>query len=207
MKHHYILIACEESQTICKALRQAGFEAFSNDLQTCSGGHPEWHILGDALEVIKGNGCFDLQDGNTTPFIDRWTMVIAHPPCTYLARSSAVAKSLGKQTLEQMHQGAHFFSKMLEANADYIAVENPIPLKAAGLPPYTQLIQPYNFGHQFSKATCLWLKNLPPLLPTHARCRNPKPFLLHCAGNSKRRSKTFPGIADAMVQQWGTLIQ
>lgn len=202
----FVLIACEESQTICKAFREAGFNAFSNDIQKCSGGHPEWHIIRNALDVIDSYGLFRLENGDFTPAIPHWDLVIAHPPCTYLAKSSAVAKAQGKQTIQQMIEGRMFFLNMWNCTAIHLCVENPVPLRAAELPPYTQIVNPFDFGHNFSKQTCLWLRNLPPLLPTRATYLNAPSYVNHCSHTSKRRSKTFAGIAEAMVEQWGNLI-
>lgn len=203
-KDIFILIACEQSQTVCMAFRRLGFSAFSNDIQKCYGGHPEWHILGDALIAIQAAQLVTLETGNKlrTP---HWDLIIAHPPCTMLTHSSAVALSQGKHTMEDVNLGAQFFMAMLKAPCPRVAVENPAPMKIANLPRYNQIINPYEFGHPYSKRVCLWLKNLPPILPT---CYNPRhePWLLHCAGNSRRRSKTFEGIAQAMAEQWGAQI-
>ena len=198
----YVLIACEESQTICKAFRQYGCAAYSCDLQKCSGGRPEWHILGDAEIVVEGCAAYTLETGEQVIIPNRWDLIIAHPPCTFLTHSSAVALSQGKHTMSQVEEAARFFMKMLNAPANCVAVENPAPLKICGLPKYSQTIQPYNFGHIYSKRVCLWLKNLPPLLPTHGMVINHIPWLGHCSSRSKRRSKTFEGIAQAMALQW-----
>lgn len=205
-KQPLILVACEESQTICKAFRENGFIAYSNDLQKCSGGHPEWHIYEDALKVVAGNNAFKLENGELTQTIEKWDLVIGHPPCTYLAKSSAVAKSKGYQTEQQMRDAETFFWKMYNANAKHVCIENPVPLKKAIRIPYTQIIQPYDFGHNWSKMTCLWLRDLPPLLPTHAKYLHPKSWHYGGSSSSKRRSKSFSGIANAMVQQWGNLL-
>jgi len=195
-----ILIACEESQTVCKAFRAKGHEAYSCDILPCSGGHPEWHIQGDVLPLLK----------------KKWDMIIAHPPCTYLTNAGAVhLYPKGKLNTDRLIKGQvakQFFMEILESRCDKICVENPIPSKIYGLPPYTQIIQPYQFGHQVQKKTCLWLKNLPELKPTKIM-KNPQSTKV--AGNwfnkggkdrQKNRSKFFQGIADAMAEQWGTLI-
>lgn len=159
-----VLVACEESQRVCTAFRELGHEAYSCDLLPCSGGHPEWHIQGDALELIK----------------IKWDLVIAHPPCTYL--SNAGARWLfagGKLNQERYRKGLSakaFFMSFLHANCDRIAVENPIPSSVYELPPCTQIIQPYEYGHSWSKKTCLWLKGLPPLRPTEIVTEH-KPFI------------------------------
>lgn len=201
-----VLVACEESQRVCTAFRELGHEAYSCDLLPCSGGHPEWHIQGDALELIK----------------IKWDLVIAHPPCTYL--SNAGARWLfagGKLNQERYRKGLSakaFFMSFLHANCDRIAVENPIPSSVYELPPCTQIIQPYEYGHSWSKKTCLWLKGLPPLRPTEIVTEH-KPFISSGSytkthdpkykgasrkgGSAQSRSKTFPGIASAMAEQWG----
>lgn len=201
-----LLVACECSQVVCSAFRERGIEAYSCDLDPSYGGHPEWHIVFDALQVVKGKGFWPLENGQVLVRDREWDMIIAHPPCTMLTHSSAVALSQGKHSLEDVKRGAWFFMQMLEAPAQLIAVENPAPMKIAGLPRYNQTIQPYDFGHRFSKRVCLWLKNLPPLLPTHARFVNHVQWLGHCSSSSKRRSKTFEGIAEAMAQQWSRYI-
>lgn len=204
---HALLVACEQSQTICLAFRNAGYIAFSNDLLRCYGGRPDYHIMGDALVVSKGNGVFDLEDGTQLCVHGHWGSIIAHPPCTYLTHCSAVSLATGKHTIDQVRDAACFFLQLLDTPCDRIAVENPAPMRVAGLPRYSQIIQPYDFGHVYSKRVCLWLRGLPPLLPTHARVLNHKQWLLHCAGTSRRRSKTFEGIAQAMVEQWGCYIE
>lgn len=203
-KDIFVLIACEQSQTVCSVFRRLGFSAYSNDIEKCYGGHPEWHILGDASIAIQPGRNVTLENGDKiiTP---QWDLIIAHPPCTMLTHSSAVALSQGKHTIEDVYLGAQFFMAMLNAPCERVAVENPAPMKRAKLPPYNQIINPYQFGHPYSKRVCLWLKNLPPLLPT---CYNPRheSWLLHCASSSRRRSKTFEGIAQAMAEQWGDQI-
>lgn len=193
-----ILIACEESQTVCKAFRARGHEAYSCDILPPSGGKPEWHIQGDVLEQLdKG-----------------WDMMIAHPPCTYLTNAGAVhyygkkAKSV-EERKKKGFEARDFFIKLLNAQIEKICVENPYPLKMFELPPHSQIIQPYWFGHPFQKKTCLWIKNLPELMPTKIM---EKPQSTKVAGNwfnkggkdrQINRSKTFQGIADAMAEQWG----
>lgn len=202
-----ILVACEESQAVCKAFRERGHEAYSCDIEPCSGGHPEWHLQVDALEMLKL----------------RWDMIIAHPPCTYLTNAGAVRMRVKCEIVPERYEKAmkakEFFLRFLAADCPRIAVENPTPMKLAGLPPYTQAIQPYEFGHPYSKRTCLWLKGLPPLKPTEI-VENHVPFVnggcKDANGNYRRfqgrkerdaktRSKTFPGIAQAMAEQWGNL--
>lgn len=205
-----VLIACEESQAVCKAFRARGYEAYSCDLQPCSGGHPEWHIQGDALEAMHSRP---------------WDMVIAHPPCTYMSKAGArwmypTAGSPSKERYRKAMEAKEFFMRFLDANVPRVAVENPRPMKIVGLPEPSQTIQPYAFGDPYSKATHLWLRNLPPLMAT-VICAKHEPYLPSNTGglargrggsrgvakNAKEASKTFPGIAKAMADQWGPLLE
>lgn len=187
-----VLVACEESQTVCKAFRETGHIAFSCDLQKCSGGKPQWHIQRDCISLIKDT-------------LSEWDLIIAHPPCTYLARVSAVALSVGKHTLDQVVAAKSFFMFFYNLPGR-VCIENPVPLSKVCLPAYNQIIQPYQFGDNWTKQTCLWLKNLPPLIPLcYAPCgmsRNCAPSWVYHKSGSKSRSKTFPGIARAMALQW-----
>lgn len=216
-----VLIACEESQRVCTAFRERGFEAYSADIQEPSGGHPEWHILGDVLQVLQG-GSFETMDG-AEHSVEKWDLLIAHPPCTYLSNAGACrlypkAGRLNKERCAKGMQGKAFFMRFLQADCEHIAVENPTPSVVYSMPPYSQVIQPYEFGHPYSKKTCLWLKNLPTLTPTKILTEykpylpsntsknkgNPDKHGVSGSGdNSKVRSKTFEGIAAAMAQQWG----
>lgn len=189
-----VLVACEESQTVTKAFRRVGVEAYSCDIQECSGGHPEWHIQGDALEQAY-SGEYDL--------------MIAHPPCTYLSKAGARwMKPKGGMVCQVRFalamQAKDFFMKLLDAPIPYVAVENPIPLKICGLPKCTQIVHPYQYGDPYSKTTLLWLKNLPELQSTNVV----EPIGSWTELNRKvsKRSKTFNGIADAMVNQWLSFI-
>jgi len=204
-----VLIACEESQTICKAFRDKGFEAYSCDIQECSGGHPEWHIQCDILEHLEKDNQYDL--------------LIAHPPCTFLSRAGArwlyQGGKINQQRYNQGLEALSFFKKMLNADIPRICVENPTPLKIFNLPKYSQVVQPFEYGHPYSKRTLLWLKNLPKLIPTKIVSEY-TPYLPSNTGgkkrgqkwsrgiskNSKESSKTFLGIASAMVNQWGPLL-
>lgn len=201
-----VLIACEQSQVVCTNFREAGYEAYSCDILPCYGGHPEWHIVGDATQVIGGHGEYTLENGSKISVPGFWALIIAHPPCTMLTHSSAVALSKGLHSEEDIKKARNFFMTMLNAPAPLVAVENPAPMKFIGLPRYNQIVQPYNFGHPYSKRVCLWLKNLPPLLPMRATYTTHKQWLEHCASNPRRRSKTFEGIAEAMAAQWGSLL-
>lgn len=206
-----VLIACEESQVVCTAFRERGHNAFSCDIMLPSGNHPEWHILGDVLPVL-GGGLIETLDGKQHN-IPKWDLIIAHPPCTYL--SNAGARFLypqGVLNMERYEKGVEakeFFMKFLNCNCEKVCVENPLPSKIFGLPDYSQIIQPYEFGHPYKKKTLLWLKNLPPLKPT---CIVECPQSTKVAGNwfntggkdrQKNRAKTFSGIAKAMAEQWG----
>lgn len=201
-----ILVACEESQTVTKAFREYGHAAYSNDINPCYGGHPEWHIVGDATQVINGNAAFVLQNGDTLIVEGYWSMIIAHPPCTYLTHRSSVHLHNGKHTMDDVARAAEFFMTMLNAPCQHVAVENPAPLKVAKLPKYNQTIQPYQFGAPYSKRVCLWLKGLPPLIPMAGYYTQYAPWLGHCNSTSRRRSKTFDCIADAMAAQWGMYV-
>ena len=201
-----VLIACEQSQVVCSAFRKVGIAAFSNDIQPCCGGHPEWHIIGDAVRVVQGNGTFGLEDGREVRVIGNWGIVIAHPPCTMLTHRSAVALSKGIHTIEDVSRAAFFFRLMLNAPANMVAVEDPAPMKFIGLPPCDQIVNPWQFGHPFSKRCCLWLRNLPPLIPMRGSCAKHIKWNAHCSSSSRRRSKTFEGIAEAMAWQWGALL-
>lgn len=216
-----VLVACEESQEVCKAFRALEHEAYSCDIQEPSGGHPEWHILGDALEAVKG-GVIATMNGQTHD-VWEWDLLIAHPPCTYLSKAGGSRLTVkGRLQEERYRKGIaakDFFMAFYNAPVNRIAVENPIPLKIFELPPYTQIIQPSMFGHEYLKATCLWLKNLPPLfatdcvIPTGKWVRSTDHRKNKCedawakSGHSsqKERSKTFPGVAKAMAEQWGRL--
>ena len=174
-----ILVACEESQEVCKELRKRGHRAFSCDIQACSGGHPEWHIKGDVTKLVNGNCEFKLQSGQTDRQTGKWDMLIAFPPCTHLAVSGARHFEQKRKDGRQ-REGIEFFCLFLEADCDKIAVENPVGIisgdyvkqwfpeiaKKYGLPKKpSQIIQPWMFGHKEPKSTCLWLKGLPNLIP------------------------------------------
>lgn len=208
-----VLVACEESQTVCKAFREKGHEAYSCDIQEPSGGHPEWHILGDAILVLQG-GTVTTMDG-VVHEIGSWDLLIAHPPCTYL--SNAGARHLWKDghlNAERVKNGImakDFFMEFYRAGIPKICVENPVPSGIYCMPEKAQIIQPYQFGHPMKKRTCLWLKGLSPLQPTdiipEEECESTKvPGNWYNKGGKERqknRSKTFPGIAAAMADQWG----
>lgn len=215
-----LLVACEESQRVCTAFRQRGWEAYSCDIIDCSGGHPEYHIKQDVIPLLNGNCDFETGDG-VKHHIDRWDMLIAHPPCTYLSNAGAcrLYPRKGELNIERYQKdldAKEFFLKFLNANIPHIAVENPIPTRVYNLPRYTQTIQPYEYGHPYSKKTCLWLKDLPELQPTNTvepicswvsgGSKNPDGSSRENKGmkfrDSKTKSKTFEGIAEAMAEQW-----
>ena len=220
-----VLVACEESQRVCMAFRERGHEAYSCDMQECSGGHPEWHIQGDVTKVLDGRCSFQTADTHTHTLTGKWDLIIAHPPCTYLTNAGACrlykvidGESYIKRSRFELGLDAKdFFLRCLNADCDRVAIENPIPTGIYRLPPYTQTIQPYEYGEPYSKKTCLWLKGLPELKPT----KIVEPICSWVSGgskkadgttrenkgmtfrDSKRKSKTFPGIAKAMAEQWG----
>lgn len=160
-----VLVACEESQEVCKAFRAKGHRAFSCDLQECSGGHPEWHIQGDVLPIINGNCEFETTDGQRHRIDGKWDLLIAHPPCTDLAISGA-RWFPEKQKDFRQQKAVAFFMQMALADCDLVAVENPIGIMSSVWRKPDQIIQPFQFGHPVRKSTCLWLKGLPPLVPT-----------------------------------------
>lgn len=183
-----VLIACEESQVVCKAFRERGIESYSCDIQECSGGHPEWHIKADALEIIK----------------IKWDLIIAHPPCTDLAVSGA-RWFKEKQADGRQQKSIDFFMKFINAECERIAVENPVCIMSRIYRKPDQIIQPWMFGHGEVKTTCLWLKNLPMLKPTRiVEGREQKCWRMPPSPDrGKLRSKTYTGIAEAMAEQWG----
>ena len=192
-----VLVACEESQEVCKAFRALGHEAYSCDIEPCSGGHPEWHLQVDALELLKM----------------RWDMILAFPPCTYLSNAGANHLFRGGVLNQERYQkgleAKKFFLKFLNADCPHICVENPVSSRIYEMPPHTQEVQPWMFGHPVQKKTRLWLRGLSPLEPTNIV--DPK-CSCHEAGTwftkggkdrQKNRAKTFPGLALAMAEQWG----
>ena len=177
-----ILVACEESQAVCKAFRDKGHEAYSCDIIDCSGGHPEWHIKGDVLPLLNGYKAFKTTDGeyHDDVLVDTWDMIIAFPPCTDLAVSGA--RHFEKKRADgRQRESIDFFCQFLKADCDKIAIENPIGIISGDYVPkwfpdiaekynlpikQSQIIQPYEYGHSAKKSTCLWLKGLPLLKPT-----------------------------------------
>ena len=221
-----VLVACEESQTVCKAFRERGHEAYSCDIQKCSGGVPKWHILMDAKAVFNG-GVMKLQTGEKIS-IDKWDLIIAHPPCTYLSNVATRSHSIKCTPVNWINARTHnrieamdFFMKCVDANCDRIAIENPIGIMNTAYRKPDQIIHPYYFAESkddeenyWTKSTCLWLKGLP-LLKYNEIANEPYEHKLGKYANGKNRtweeaqhgsvdrSKTFPGIAKAMAEQWG----
>ena len=232
-----VLVACEESQAVCKAFRERGHEAYSCDIIECSGGHPEWHIQGDVLPLINGASddfcCridFHTQNGDWHELPWKWDLIIAHPPCTYLTVTGNRWFNIEKygekaiQRYKNRENAAGFFMQFVNADCDKIAIENPIGYMSTAYRKPDQIIHPYYFAEAEDdencerKATCLWLKNLPLLkykiehTPRVISYKNGKgtdsPWHVNTMSlppdeRAKIRSKTFPGIAKAMAEQWG----
>jgi site-specific DNA-cytosine methylase len=196
-----ILVACEESQEVTKIFREKGHNAFSCDIQDCSGGHPEWHIKSDVTELLK----------------QKWDMIIAFPPCTHLAVSGA-AHFARKKADGRQKEGIDFFMLFTNLECKKVAIENPVGIMSNIYRKPDQIIRPFNFGENSTKKTCLWLKGLPPLMatkiidPTKHTTKTGKIYdewwfktclVSDLQERAKQRSKTFPGIAQAMADQWG----
>ena len=217
-----VLIACEESQRVCTAFREMGHEAYSCDIQECSGGHPEWHIQGDVLSVLNGRCGFETADGTTHNIDGKWDLIIAHPPCTYLTlagnkwfKPEFTDRFPDRQ--KQRKEAVDFFMAIANADCDKIAIENPVGVMSSQWRKPDQYIEPFMFGDPEKKKTGLWLKGLPSLKPTNIV----EPVIIHCKSGaneprwhmetmhlpkeerSRIRSQTFPGIARAMAEQWG----
>lgn len=186
-----ILIACEESQAVTKEMRLLGVEAYSCDIEPCSGGHPEWHIQGDVTPLLE----------------QEWDMVIAFPPCTDLCRSGA-RWFAEKQKDGRQQRSIDFFLRFTRLTCKW-AIENPIGIMSTKFRKPNQIIQPWQFGHGETKATCLWHNKLPDLKPTDiVEGREQRIYKMPPSPErGKQRSKTFPGIAKAMAEQWGILIK
>lgn len=225
-----VLIACECSQTVCKEFRALGHEAYSCDIEEQYGGHPEWHIKGDCLEILRGGGqMFETEDGSAHN-IDKWDLIIAHPPCTYLSNAATRSHSLKGATLEQINartakriQAQEFFMKFANVDCERVAIENPVGVMNTVYRKPDQIIEPYQFAESeedienyVTKRTCLWLKGLKPLQGNSLdKPNNAELFGKHPNGKARCweemvkgdratvRSKTFTGIARAMAEQWG----
>ena len=197
-----VLVACEESQAVTKELRSLGIEAFSCDIQECSGGHPEWHIQEDVVPLLK----------------EPWDMILAFPPCTHLSTAGACWFSQKRKDGRQQ-EGIDFFMKFTRSPCERVVIENPVGIMSTVWRKPDQIIQPYEYGDSFMKRTCLWLKGVPKLKPTKLVDRGERRQRKNgewCATwydnvpkkeRSKYRSKTFPGIAKAMAEQWGKLLK
>lgn len=199
-----VLVACEESQAVCNAFCNKGHIAYSCDVFSCSGGHPEWHIQGDVLPLLNGFCDFTTQDGECWYYGAKWDLIIAFPPCTHLA-SSGARYFADKRKDGRQQFAIDFFMKFINADCDKIAVENPIGIMSSIYRKPDQIIQPWMFGHGETKATCLWLKKLPCLIPTNIvdgreQCVWRMPL---SPERAKLRSKTYEGVALAMAEQWG----
>ena len=196
-----ILVACEESQAVTIELRKLGHEAYSCDIEPCSGGHPEWHLQVDALELLKM----------------KWDMIIAFPPCTYLSNAGACRLYPKKGQIDEERyqkglQAKDFFLRFFNADCPRVVVENPVSSKVFEMPPHSQEIQPYEYGHPYTKKTRLWLRGLPKLRPTNivepigpyipaGTSRKDRSKYGSAKRGAKNRSKTFPGIARAIAEQ------
>lgn len=216
-----ILLACEESQRVCIAFREKGHNAFSCDIVECSGGHPEWHICGDMLPLLNGRCSFTTMDGETHTISDKWDMIIAFPPCT--KTSNAGARHLykgGMLNIPRYYEGLcgkALFLAVWAADCEKVVIENPTPSKVFDYPEPTQKIQPWQFGHPFTKLTLLWERGVDPLQPTnivtpertwcpsgsYSGKHGEKHRGMFTTDRAKNRSKTFPGVAKAMAEQWG----
>lgn len=217
-----VLVACEESQAVTIELRRLGQEAYSCDVIDCSGGHPEWHIRQDVIPLLNGDCCFQTVNGEKHSVCGPWDMIIAFPPCTYLCVSGNrwfdVAKygDKAKDRQKERYKAITFFMRIACASCAHIAIENPIGIMSNAYRKPDQIIQPYMFGDRERKSTCLWLKGLNPLcetkvvVPQTIRLKDGKSygamhyktFGLPQVERAKIRSKTFPGVAKAMAEQW-----
>lgn len=216
-----VLIACEESQRVCIEFRKHGHNAFSCDIQECSGGHPEWHIMGDCLPILDGCCVIKTMDCVEHEISAQWDLIIAHPPCTYLTLSGnkwfkPEFENRFPERKRQRKEAINFFMKFVNADCQRIAIENPVGVMSTQYRKPDQYIEPYYFGDAEKKKTGLWLKGLPLLTPTNVV----EPVIIHCASGanvprwhmetlklpkeerSRARSKTFIGIARAMAEQW-----
>ena len=225
-----VLIACECSQTVCKEFRALGHEAYSCDVEPSYGRYPEWHIICDCLDIINGSVSFMTEDGINHSIGTEWDLIIAHPPCTYLSNAATSKHSLKSSTLEEINertvkrvQAQEFFMMIANAKCERIAIENPVGVMSTVYRKPDQIIEPYQFAESENdkenyqtKRTCLWLKGLQPLKindlqrpdikAIYGTWSNGKARCWHervSTDKARVRSKTFPGIARAMAEQWG----
>ena len=221
-----VLVACEESQAVCKAFRAKGHEAYSCDILECSGGHPEWHIQGDVLPLLNGNCEFMSKDGTRHKINGKWDLIIAHPPCTRLCTTSQRWLYFGDneyraKKIQDQQKAIVFFMMFALADCEKIAIENPQGIMSTAFRKPDCVYNPYDFkGETECKKTCLWLKGLPPLKPTRdvplpKEERTNGIFKSHFDGKiigwndpecARMRSKTPVGVAEAMAEQWGNII-
>ena len=207
-----ILVACEESQRVCLAFREKGHEAYSCDIEFCSGGAPQFHIWADVTPLLNGHCEFKTCDGQVHR-VEAWDMIVAFPLCTYLSRAggNSLVKNgeINQERYERGKEAAAFFMKIYHADCPRICIENPVPMKIFGLPKQSQVVEPYMFGVPVSKTTFLWLKGLPFLCPTKVikpqYTFNNYPLFKNSFGKyrQKNRSKTFKEVAAAMALSWG----
>ena len=207
-----VLIACEESQRVCIAFREKGHEAYSCDILPCSGGHPEWHIQSDVVPLLNGDCTFATVGGDEVHIDGQWDLIIAHPPCTDLAVSGA-RWFPEKQKDYRQQKSCVFFMYFALAHCKRIVVENPVGIMSNCYRKPDQIVQPYMFGDPYEKTTCLWIKGLPKLHATQIVEPPPRQVVKsgkslprwysNCGNRKINRSKTFPGIAKAMAEQWG----
>ena len=225
-----VLVACEESQRVCVAFRERGHEAYSCDIIDCSGGHPEWHIKQDVLPLLNGRCEFTTCDGKLHTVSGKWDLIIAHPPCTFLTVTGNRrfnVERYGEKAIQRhkdRDEAIKFFIAFANADCAKIAIENPIGVMSKLFRKPNQIVHPYYFAESENdencerKSTCLWLKGLNPLVyeikykPRIVEYNNGKgtdsPWHMNTMGlpsdeRSRERSKTFPGIAQAMAEQWG----
>lgn len=218
-----VLVACEESQRVCKAFRAKGHDAFSCDFLPCSGGHPEWHIQSDVTPLLNGNVVFETQDGKIHGVTGMWDLIIAHPPCTRLCNTSQRWLYWGtdeykSKKISEQQKAIVFFMTIVFAECPRIAIENPLGIMSTAYRHPDCLYNPYDFeGETECKTTCLWLKNLPPLSPTRKiplpkeerthgiwkACFSDKQLAWNDPETARLRSQTPVGVAEAMAAQWG----
>lgn len=231
-----VLIACEESQRVCMEFRRLGHNAYSCDLMDCSGGHPEWHVQQDCLPLLNGDCEFVTVDGTSHNITGEWDIIIAHPPCTYLTNTQSPYYDRNKwgdeyvdKRIKAREEGFKFFMAFTSVSCKHVAIENPVGYPCTHYRHADQIVHPYYFGNPVSKRTAFWLKGLPKLVPTNMLTRpgggwkdwyrtpNGKWDRLERNEQGKMpswgsdeirviRSKTYPGIAKAMAEQWSNYL-